>query len=262
MMYKVFFKNSKGLKLCGIWHLPKTKTDKAIILAHGLNVDKDELGIFIYLANTLQENGYSVFRFDFRAHCESEGNSIDLRVAGEIEDLESAINYVKNEGYSKFGLLGASFGGPVAVLYSSNHQEDIKCLCLWNPTLNFDHALLNPILPKFKERKKVWDKDLKEKGWTTTGRNELKIGIGLFEEVKNLFPHDELKKIKIPTAIVHGTNDVYVPYADSKEYVKYLKNGELITIENLGHGFQEKNPEDYKTNKPIIKTVEFFTKNL
>lgn len=261
-MQKIFFKNKSGLKLCGIWHLPKNKTDKVIILTHGLNVDKDELGIFIYLANTLQENGFSVFRFDFRSHGESEGNSIDLRVAGEIEDLESAINYVKGEGYSEFGLLGASFGGPVAVLYALNHQEDIKCLCLWNPTLNFDHVLLNPILPKFKARKKVWDKDLKEKGWTTTGRYELKIGKGLFEEVKNLFPHDELKKIKIPTAIVHGTNDVYVPYEDSKEYVKNLKNREFISIENGEHGFQEKNPENYKTNIPIMKTVEFFIKNL
>lgn len=261
-MNKIFFKNKSGLKLCGIWHLPKNKTDKAIILAHGLNVDKDELGIFIYLANTLQKNGYSVFRFDFRGHGESEGNSIDLRVAGEIEDLEAAINYVKGEGYNEIGLLGASFGGPVAVLYASNHQEYIKCLCLWNPTLNFDHVLLNPILPKFKARKKVWDKDLKEKGWTTTGRNELKIGKGLFEEVENLFPHDKLKKIKIPTAIVHGTNDVYVPYEDSKEYARYLKNGEFISIENGEHGFQEENPENYKTNEAIEKTATFFKNNL
>lgn len=261
-MRKVFFRSKSRLQLCGIWHLPKNKTNKVIILAHGLNVDKDELGIFIYLSNRLQQNGYAVLRFDFRGHGESEGNSIDLRVAGQIEDLEAAVNFVNDIGYDEIGLLGASFGGPVVVLYSSKHQENIKVLCLWNPTLNYDHVLLNPILPKFKARKEVWVKDLNEKGWTTTGRNELKIGKGLFEEVKYLFPYEELKNITIPTAIIHGTNDVYVPYEDSKEYVKYLKNGELITIENLGHGFQEENPENYKYNKTIAKTVEFFKKNL
>ena len=261
-MNKIFFKNKTGLKLCGVWHFPKIKTNKAIILAHGLNVDKDELGIFIHLANRLQENGFAVFRFDFRGHGESEGDSLDMRVAGEVEDLESAVDEVMKKDFNQIGLLGASFGGPIAVYYISKKQQNLKALCLWNPTLNFDHCVLNPILPKFKARKTIWDKDLKEKGWTTTGRNDLKISKGLFEEMAKLLPYQELKKITIPVIIVHGTEDEYAPYSDSKEYVKYLKNGEFISIEGGKHGFQEENEEDYKSNEAILKTVEFFKKNL
>ena len=97
---------------------------------------------------------------------------------------------------------------------------------------------------------------------TTTGRNELKIGKGLFEEMAKLFPYQELKKFTIPVIIVHSTEDEYVPYEDSKEYVKNLKNGELITLNRIGHGFQEKNEEDYKSSEAIAKTIEFFKKNL
>ena len=65
IMNKIFFKNKSGLKLCGIWHFPKIKINKAIILAHGFNVDKDEEGIFPQLAERLKEKGFAVFRFDF-----------------------------------------------------------------------------------------------------------------------------------------------------------------------------------------------------
>lgn len=261
-MNKIFFKNKSGLKLCGIWHFPKNKTDKAIILAHGLTVDKEEQGIFEPLSNRLQENGYSVFRFDFRGHGESEGNSIDLRVDGEIEDLESTINYVKVEGYSEFGLLGASFGGGIVPLLSQNILNQISAICLWNPSLNYHHILLDPIVPHYIPFKKIWEKDLREKGYTEMGRVKVKIGKKLFDEMKILKPYEALKKIIMPTIIVHSIKDTYVPYEDSKEYVKFLENGELITIENLGHGFQEGDPENYKTNEAILKTLEFFKKHL
>jgi len=261
-MQKVFFKNKSGLKLCGIWHLPKNKTDKAIILAHGFNVDKDELGIFVHLANRLQEDGYAVFRFDFSAHGESEGEQIDITITSEIKDLENVIDYVANNSYLKIGVLAASFGASIAPLLSQDYLNKMSALCLWNPTLNFDHVLLNPVLPYYKAKQKLWKKDLLEKGYAITGRNNFKMSQALFNEMKILKPYISLKNIKVPVMIIHSKIDTYVPYEDSKEYVKYLKNGELITIENLGHGFQEKNPGDYKTNEPILKTVEFFKKYL
>lgn len=261
-MQKVFFKNRSRLKLCGIWHLPKNKTNKAIILAHGLTVDKEEQGIFEPLANRLKENGYAVFRFDFSGFGESDGNSIDMTLTTEINDLTASINEVKENGFNKIGLLGASFGGGIVPLLPQNVLNQLSALCLWNPSLNYYHILLDPIVPHYIPFKKIWEKDLKEKGYTRMGSAKVKIGKKLFDEMRILKPYEALKKIIVPTIIVHSIKDTYVPYEDSKKYVKYLMNGELITIENLGHGFQEEDPENYKTNIPIIKTVEFFTKNL
>jgi len=258
-MEKVFFKTSDNFKLCGIWHLPKTKNNKVIILAHGLAADKDEYGIFVDLAEKLKENGFAVFRFDFRCRGESEGGKDDLLVANELKDLDAAIKQVVKKGYKIIGLVGASFAGGSVTFYTANNQNIIKALCLWNPCLNYDHCLLSPVTSHNKPYLAKWKIDFKEKGYTTMGRIKLVISYALFEEIKNLFPYKALKEILVPTLILHGNNDDYVPYEDSVNYVKYLKNGKLVTIVNGEHGFQE-NPNDRKT--AIFETLKFFKKNL
>lgn len=255
-MQRIVFKSKDGLKLVGLWHLPKKSTNQAIILAHGITVDKDEDGIFISLAKLLESKGFAVFRFDFRAHGESEGEPIELSIKGEVEDLSAAVEEVEKKGYSSIGLLGASFGGGASALYAEKNQDKLRCLCLWNPCLNYDHCFLNPTLPWIKERKGHMKKDFAEKGWSTIGSRKYVVGKKLFDEMETLFPYKELRKIKIPTIVVHGTKDTYVPYEDSKEYIKNV--GKLITIKNAGHGFHEPPFNE----KAIEATLSFFIKNL
>ncbi len=63
--------------------IPQKKTRNCIILCHGITVNKEEGGIFTNLAKKLAKVGFAVFRFDFRGHGESEGDSINLTVTGE-----------------------------------------------------------------------------------------------------------------------------------------------------------------------------------
>lgn len=254
---KVFFYSKDGLRLVGIWNIPKSNTLKAIILVHGITVDKDEDGIFIELAELLKENGYAVFRFDFRGHGESEGRSVDMTIAGELLDLDAAVMEVKSKGYKKIGLLAASFGGSIAALYVAQNQEKIRCLCLWNPCLNYDHCFLNPFLPWLRNKIGSMRKDFKEKGWTTLGSRKFKIGKQLFDEMEQLFPYKVVSKINIPTIIIHGDQDTYVPYKDSKKYLKYLKEGELVTIKGGEHGFHDIKKHTETANQA---TLTFFKK--
>ncbi|OGK34230.1 hypothetical protein A3F57_06325 [Candidatus Roizmanbacteria bacterium RIFCSPHIGHO2_12_FULL_36_11] len=258
-MQKIFFKSKDGQKLCGIWHIPSKPTTKAVVLAHGMTVDKDEEGIFIELAELLKKNGYAVFRFDFRGHGESEGKSIDTTITGEMADVEAAVKEVKLHEYKEIGLLGASVGGGTATLYAEKNQRRLRCFCLWNPALNFDHTFLDPITSWLKNRHKEMMNDLKTKGWTMVGSSKKVYGRKMFEEMAKFTPYKALRNISLPTVIIHGTKDKYVPYEDAKTYVKYLKNGKLITLKNGEHGFQEK-VEDRKKAKQ--ETLKFFLKYL
>lgn len=48
---------------------------------------------------------------------------------------------------------------------------------------------------------------------------------------------EDLKKIEVPTLVMHGTDDQIVPYPDSAPLsVKLLKNGALKTYEGFPHG--------------------------
>ena len=164
--------------------------------------------------------------------------------------MEAVVDYVQSQGYQEISLLGASFGGGVAILYTVKNQTKIKSLCLWNPVLNYDHCFLNPTLPWLIERKGHMKKDLKEKGWTTIGSRKVVYGKKLFDEMAKFFPYNELVKIKIPVIIFHGDKDTYVPVEDSREYIKGV--GEFYLIRDASHGFQDNKQE------VINKTLAFF----
>lgn len=257
MEEKFYFKNSDGLKLCGILTRPSIDNKKCIILCHGITVDKEEGGIFTNLANKLMEKGYVVFRFDFRGHGESEGNSIDLTVSGEKRDLEAAINFLQSLGYREFGIVAASFGaGATSIFVSEN--KNIKALVLWNPIIDY-HDILNPKLPWTKAN---FDKEamerLKKQGYTKIGSKKFKIGINFFPELRKLRPWEGLKNIKMPILFIHGNKDSYVPYKDSVKYSKLFQNAKLETIKGAGHGFHDKKEDADKADKA---TIQFFLKN-
>lgn len=64
--------------------------------------------------------------------------------------------------------------------------------------------------------------------------------------VKNLsfteFNYNEVKNIEIPTLIIWGRDDKWIPLSDGYRLKKDIKNSELIIIEDCGHGPQEEKP--------------------
>lgn len=259
MEQKIFFKNSDGLRLCGILSNPKQNTKKCIVLCHGITVDKNEDGIFIKLAQELVDTDFAVFRFDFRGHGESEGKSIDLTVEGEKKDIEAAFDFLKKLGYSEFGLLGASFAGGAVSLFVSSHQKLVKALVLWNAGIDYREKL-NPTLPW---PKKYWGKPAFERvekyGFTEISERGFKVGRELMKEIKTLKPWKELIKVSIPTLFVHGDRDTFISYKDSVKYSKMMKNARLETIHGAEHGFHDNKEQSGLSNKV---TIEFFLKNM
>ncbi|MFH1582655.1 MAG: alpha/beta fold hydrolase [bacterium] len=259
MEEKIYFKNSNDLKLCGILTKPKEKTTNCIILCHGITVDKDEGGIFTELAQKLAKNGFTAFRFDFRGHGESEGNSIDLTVTGEKKDLESVIKFLQSLGYKKFGIVAASFGAGAASLFTSEHQSIVKAICLWNPVIDY-HSILKPELPWPKKNfGKEAMKKLKRKGFIEIGNRRFKIGREFFLNLRKLYPWQKLKKVNIPILFVHGNKDSYVPYNDSVKYSRIFKNAELITIKGAKHGFHVRKKDAEEADQA---TINFFLKTI
>ena len=251
---KLKFK-SEELELTGVLTNPEIETKDCIILCHGITVDKDEAGRFTELAHKIAETGLAVFRFDFRAHGESQGNSIDLTITGEKTDLENAFKFLQKLGFARFGICAASFGGGPALLYTAEHQDIIRALCLWNAVIDY-HGFLNPELP--------WPKEnfgpeqmtlLNDKGYIEIGSRNFRLGKEIFKEMLAIEPHKVLKDIHIPILFIHGNKDTYVHYEDSVLYSKIPPVSKLITIEGAEHGFHDKKEwaDEADTN-----TVTFF----
>lgn len=242
---KYFFKNEDNLKLCGILTKPNKNTKSCIILCHGITVDKEEDGIFTELAQKLAEDGFIVFRFDFRGHGESEGNSVDMTVRGEGRDLEAAYKFLINKGYNRFGIVAASFAGGAASFFTPKHQDKVRALVLWNSVINYTSFYKRWLANGGREK-------LKRQRFII--RNNFKVGEQLFDETFKLKPWKELKKLSIPILFIHGDRDSKVPYADSVKYSKML-NAKLITIHGADHGFHDNKKQSEQADKA---TSEFF----
>lgn len=259
MEEKFSFKTSDGLRLCGILTSPKQKTQKCIILCHGITVDKEEDGIFTELAHKLCIAGFAVFRFDFRGHGESEGKSVDMTVMGEVRDLKAAVNFLQEKGYKDFGILGASFAGGAVSFFALAHQDTVKALALWNAAIDYSENI-NPTLPW---TRKYWGERaferVKKFGFTEIGSRKFKIGERLMYEIKNLKPWSALQRATIPILLVHGNCDSYVPIEDSVKYASMIKNAELKIIHGAEHGFHD-NPKHAEEADRV--TIDFFSQNM
>ena len=263
-MKKIWFENSRGQKLAGMLHeanqSPKASEDafqptrKAVIMAHGFKADKDEVGIFTRTAEALCKNGFTVLRFDFAGSGESEGEFVEMTLSSEVEDLKSAIGFMKGRVYRIIGLVGASFGGTVSILGVS---KDIKALVLWNPkTRKGGFSSLG-------RSDKNWRGTLDVKGYFELyGQNTkrfYRVGRPLISELDSIDVFYEAKKIKVPTLILHGRQDTHVPIEDSMELMKFLgKPKKLEIMKGAEHGFHDPDSERIA----IRLTLEWFRKYL
>jgi uncharacterized protein len=225
---KLFFRNSKGNRLCGILSNPiRDKSNPIIICLHGFASNKNR-PTYTTLSEELNKKNISSFRFDFFGHGESEGNFFDLTNSQAIDDTLQAIEFIRSLGYKKIGLVGSSFGGLAATIAASK-TKDIYLLALKCPVSTYFE------FKDYKDKNIIAD-------WKKTGysiREGKKLGYSFYEDIKNNVAYDVAEKIIIPTIIVHGDADIEVPLSQSVRLSKIIPNCELKIIKGAGHYFKE-----------------------
>ncbi len=128
---EVDFTTSDGLKLSGYYIPGRGGT---ILLCHDFG---SNVGDLLPLASTLNEAGYAVLMFDFRAHGKSEGRVSTLG-AREKLDVSAALRFLNSrQSPGERGLLGISMGGYAGALAAAGADE-LKALVLVDPYPDLD----------------------------------------------------------------------------------------------------------------------------
>ncbi|OGK34232.1 hypothetical protein A3I50_04630 [Candidatus Roizmanbacteria bacterium RIFCSPLOWO2_02_FULL_37_9] len=229
MEEKVYFKNSKGDRLCGILLNPTGDKSKLIvILAHGFSSNKNTKN-FVKLKDILVGKGISSFRFDFYGHDESDGLFENITITEAVDDILQAIDFLKEKGFNKIALFGSSFGGISSILAASK-TNDLQFLALKSPVSDYKEV-------QYRLHSKEEIEDWKKNGlriYEDDGR-KMRLNYSFFKDFKYNNAYKAALKIKIPTLIVHGDADEEVPVSQSIKTSKIIQNCKLVLVKDSDH---------------------------
>jgi len=170
-------------------------------------------------------------RFDFRGCGESGGLFEDTSLAGRIEDLESALDFMEEQGYESVGVMGSSLGGTVAVLTAAKDRR-IEALATWATPCYLDEFFRGEVIKGFEK---------------------LRQGVSKYDVVR------ALKETHCPILIVHGSLDEQVPLSHANALYKNANKPKGIQIiEGADHRL--KDPAHRK--KAVEFTLNWFKRYL
>ncbi|WP_196891438.1 alpha/beta fold hydrolase [Aureivirga marina] len=185
---------------------------KKVLLVHGWSGRGTQL---YAIADKLLENGYMVYTFDAPAHGKSPGNHTMMAEFIEcIAHLESKLG-------SFDAAVGHSLGG-MSLLYNVREGLKIKKLVTVG-----SGDVISDIIEMYVGRLQLKNKiaPLMKKAI------DKKYQVDLDDYSSNV----SAKQVKIPTLIVHDTEDNDVPVSCAYDIRQNLENGELLITNNLGH---------------------------
>ena len=233
-MKRVIFKNSRELLLAG--NLYSAGTESIIIMCHGFASDQSSQARFKTMANSLMKYNFSSLSFDFSGCGESDDERLTLDKL--IDDLNSAIAYVKTLGFKKIALFSHSLGGFIS----------LKCFSPEITTM----VLLGPQTGPRDFRGENYNtqeqlQELKEKGYFTfIKKNRIREKIIVDEQLNidlaHINQYEVLKKVTCPILIIHGNNgeNELEGYKNSETGINFLsKESKLEIIDGANHSFIE-----------------------
>ena len=243
------------------WSYSEEKTQKLIIILHGLDGDAQRHYV-TGPAKLFNQNQVDAVRVNFRS-CSGEDNlAFRSYHLGETEDLREVIQHVLNkEQYSEIFIKGISLGGNVTLKYLGENRdipEQIKAAiavsvpCYLPGMAKELHTLKNKA---YHDR---FRRNLKSKLLLKVERHPDKVKASDLDSIKTLYEFDDfytskahgfkdgaeyheqssslhfLPNIKIPTLLINALNDSFL---SSECYpIKEAKNNPNLFLEMPKHG--------------------------
>jgi pimeloyl-ACP methyl ester carboxylesterase len=171
-------------------------------------------------------------------------------------NFDDYLNFLEEElkNLESFYLLGHSFGGALALLFSLKHKEKVKKLILYNAHIIKQKTLKTKIIYCLTKILKPFEKILPQ-----SLRNLLKKIYYRFivksydyfladENLKKTFANinkdlsEEAKKLEVKTYIIWGQNDQITPLKQGYLLKKLIPNSEIL-IADGNHSFHKEKPE-------------------
>ena len=208
--------------------------------------------------------------YDLRGHCASSAPA-DENAYGPAYDVEDLEALRKALGFSRFDLLGHSYGGIVAFRYALKYPRNVRRLALCSAPVCWtekDRRQLRQT-PAAKRFETAWAAASPEEktrlyyGWyyarkpgrKTVFYNELtraayktgkiKQALSAYDKDKTRTDWRKLLSVKIPVLLVFGGKDTEIRHHKAQALVSGASNVSLAVLKNCGHDVFSDEPEKF-----------------
>lgn len=185
--------------------LPDGVTDAIplVVMCHGFTGKKEgDDNHFVQLGSILAQNGVAAITIDFPGCGESTEPSTNYTLNNMLNDIDSAINYMKTN-YSinngQIGIVGHSMGGRVA----SEYLDKVQAAALWAPADGDGLSGLKFLGDNYEELAQT----AQANGSVDTGDWNFTVSGELFNQMSGSHPLDKIQSFAGKLLIVYGDSD-------------------------------------------------------
>ncbi len=196
---------------------------EAIVFAHGFSTSQSKPKI-VSLMRRLASAGYSTFSFDFRGHGESDG--VCTFGGEEGLDLRAVIAHVRELGFDRVRVVGASMGASVALIVAAEQGVvdglvSISAPPDWSQPTLFRARVMGRVLES-------------QRGKRLLARRGTRVEPA---DVRPITPLEAAPAIApTPVTVIHGFKDAYVRRDAGRNLYEALREPrELIELPWFGH---------------------------
>jgi len=194
---------------------------------------------------------HHVIAYDFRGNGRSTMPEAPVTIATFVEDTVALFVFL---GAGRAHVYGMSFGGMVAQELALTHPEAVRSLVLaatragGGPPVPRDAGSMN--VPKSRPWLALYSEgfaaahpahvadDLRH-----GARQQPNARRRQWEAMRSWRSWDRLPALRVPTLVLHGTQDRLVPSALGRQLADRIPKAELVLLEGAGHLYHSEQPE-------------------
>jgi len=239
----------------------KNPNTPIILFVHGFKGFKD-WGAHNLVARYFASNGYRYIKFNLShsgvpVNDPKDVTDIDAfasnTVSKELFDLNAVLDYIKKAygSTTKVNLIGHSRGGGLCIIEAANDLR-INKLITWSAIADFNSLWK-------KEQEAEWKKNGKIFVTNARTKEQMPLNVTLLADLEEnsaaLNILDAAKRINIPWLIIHGDDDVNVPFETAQILAEANPASRLVKIEGANHVYGATQPYANETLPPLLFKV-------
>jgi putative redox protein len=233
---KYSFSNKQGEKLSATLDLPETTIRGYAVFAHCFTCSRN-IVTTARIAGALAQHGIAVLRFDFTGLGESEGDFAETNLSTNIDDVISAIGFMREHFAPPALLIGHSLGAS-AVIAAATQDPDVRAVVTLSAPDDPGHLL--QLL-----KRHLADIETRGQAMVEIGGQQFAITRQFIDDINKHAGQKQMAQLNKPVLILHAVDDELTSIDHAHRLFEQAEQPKsLVSLHGANHLFSHQENAD------------------